>query len=168
MWFGHQHILRLVRTLNIVSLIVWLGLKIHSKLLTLWLKFYYRSCLTRQIFSVIYIFPLLTEFILIALHLFSRDCLSKSFFFILSHYSTPGTSYKPFPLLIFYSKKQLENPLGRGCEGDGEKRRERRRKEETGMGREKRSSQTAGLLLHWDLGYSLALLKTIPKWQVLR
>lgn len=35
MWFGHQHILRLVGTLNIVSLIVCLGLKIYSELLTL-------------------------------------------------------------------------------------------------------------------------------------
>lgn len=93
----------------------------------LWLKFYYRSCLTRQIFSVIYIFPLLTE--LIALHLSSWDCLFKSFFYILSHYSTPGTSYKLLPLLIFYSKKQLENPLRgrRRREGEKEEKREKER-----------------------------------------
>lgn len=109
------------------SLLDCLGLKIHFKLLMLWLKFYYRSCLTRQIFSVIYIFPLLTE--LIALHLSSWDCLFKSFFYILSHYSTPGTTYKLLPLLIFYSKKQLENLL-RGGEGKREKRRKREREKE--------------------------------------
>lgn len=100
------------------SLLDCLGLKIHSTLLMLCLKFYYRSCLTRQIFSVIYIFPVFTE--LIALHLSSWDCLFKSFFYILSHYSTPGTSYKLLPLLIFYSKKQLENLLR---QGEGERRR---------------------------------------------
>lgn len=123
-----------------------LGLKIHFKLLMLWLKFYYRSCLTRQIFSVIYIFPLLTE--LIALHLSSWDCLFKSFFYILSHYSTPGTTYKLLPLLIFYSKKQLENLL----RGWGEGEREKRRKWDTDL-----------LLLHWGLILFLAPLKTFPK-----
>lgn len=128
------------------SLLDCLGLKIHSKLLMLCLKFYYRSCLTRQIFSVIYIFPVFTE--LIALHLSSWDCLFKSFFYILSHYSTPGTSYKLLPLLIFYSKKQLENLLRRG-EG------ERRRKQDTDF--------CPGLLLYWDLIFFLAPLKTFPK-----
>lgn len=140
MWFGHLHILCLFRKLNIVSQIVCLGLKIYSKLLTLWLKLYYRSCLTRQIFSVIYIFPLLTEVILTALHLSSWDCLFKSFFHILSHYSTRGTSYKHFPLLIFYLKKQLENPSrGRGV-GRGEK--EKRGKMKGEKGTEKDFSQT--------------------------
>lgn len=94
----------------------------------LWLKFYYRSCLTRQIFSVIYIFPLLTE--LIALHLSSWDCLFKSFFYILSHYSTPGTSYKLLPLLIFYSKKQLENLLRDRRRTEGEKKKREKRKKQ--------------------------------------
>lgn len=106
------------------------GFKFHSKLLMLWLKFYYGSCLTRQIFSVLYIFPLLTE--LIALHLFSWDCLFKSFFYILSHYSTPGNSYKPLPLLIFYSKKQPENLLRRRREREKRRKRKRREKEKTG------------------------------------
>lgn len=102
------------------SLLDCLGLKIHSRLLMLCLKFYYRSCLTRQIFSVIYIFPVFTE--LIELHLSSWDCLFKSFFYILSHYSPPGTSYKLLPLLIFYSKKQLENLLRGRREREGEHR----------------------------------------------
>lgn len=109
------------------SLLDCLGLKIHFKLLMLWLKFYYRSCLTRQIFLVIYIFPLLTE--LIALHLSFWDCLFKSFFNVLSHYSTPGTTYKLLPLLIFSSKKQPEKLL-RG--GEGERRTREREKKKTG------------------------------------
>jgi len=111
-------------------------LKIYSKLLTPWLRFYYRNCLTRQIFSVIYYFSFTyrshtysTSFIL--LRLFVQIILC-----ILSHYSTPGTSYKLFPLLIFYSKKRLENLL----RGEGEREKRRERKEEEGT--EKDFSQT--------------------------
>lgn len=111
-------------------------MEIYSKLLTPWLKFYYRSCLSRQIFSFISFFSpftyrsriFSTSFVL--LRLFVQIIL----FFFLSNPSLlfyPRDQLPASPIIIFLFKETARKYIMGETGSEKEERRISRRYQET-------------------------------------